>query len=176
MLHPIQLWNEREFTEQLLCYSTLLIIPGNSLRIACESPKCECDHLLIDLYISMPPDPAAVWNILCERKNNVTANLFSLRNIPVEWDQRWKLHLRHVRRNISLPSHKQNDSPKHSLIILILICLHIGCWQVHSILPYSSASEKNCVCPASAVCQKNATINMVVLEGSVLTGNLLHDA
>jgi len=106
-----------------------------SLRKACESPKCECDHLLIDLHISMPPDPAVVWNILHKRKNSVTANLFSLRNIPVECDQRWKPHLRHARYSISLLSSEQNDSPKHSLIILILLCLHIGCWQVHSILP-----------------------------------------
>lgn len=62
---------------------------------------------------------------------------FLQRNIPVELELRWKLHLRLVRYNISLPSCKQNDSPSHSLIILILLCLHVGCWQVYFILPYS---------------------------------------
>lgn len=62
---------------------------------------------------------------------------FLQRNISVEWELRWKLHLRLVRYNISLSSYKQNDSPRHSLIIPILLCLHVGCWQVCFILPYS---------------------------------------
>lgn len=152
-------------------HHTAYISREPSLRIACESLKCKCDHLLIDLHISIPPDPEVVWNILCRRKNSVTDNLSSLKNIPVEHDQRWKLHLRHVGYNISLPSHEQNDSRKHSLIILILLCLHIGCWQTHSILPYSSASEEN-----STVCHRDATMNMVVSPGSFLTGNLVQDA
>lgn len=35
-----------------------------TLQITSESPKCKCDRLLMDLHISVPPDPTVVWNIL----------------------------------------------------------------------------------------------------------------
>lgn len=88
MLHPIQLKWKGVHGAAAVLQHTSHIPREPSLQIAHESPKCECDRLLRDLHISMPPDPAVVRNTLCERTNSVTANLFSLRNIPVERDQR----------------------------------------------------------------------------------------
>lgn len=175
MLHTIQLWNEREFRQLLFCSMLLRHLQESHSPNNKWEPKVQMWPSSHGFAHFSATRPYSGVKYSLKGKNSVSANLFSLRNIAVEWEQRWKLHLRHVRYNISLPSYIQNDSPNYSLIILILLCLHIGCWQVHFILPYSSASEKNCICPAFTVCQKDVIVHMVVLEASVLTGNLLHD-
>jgi len=70
------LWNERYISR---CFPARCpdISREATLKTTSESPKCKYERFLINLHISIPPDPKEVWNILCKGNNSVIANLFS---------------------------------------------------------------------------------------------------